>query len=76
MPNLLAEYDFTRMLQEHEQNLDGLLSKLDLDPVFAQLTRADIELELPEANQTNFRAGWIGHKPRFLEVYHIQSAGK
>ncbi len=54
------------MLEQHRQNLKRLLLKLDLDALFAQLSRAQIHLKRAEADRPT----------RWLFAVHLQDVSR
>ena len=63
----LARNHFAWIRQQHGQHLDGLIGNADLDPVAAKLSRTQIQLEHPKAEETG-RASGAHRQNSWVEV--------
>ena len=56
----LARNHLAGVLQQHRQDLDGLIGNPDLDSVAAKLSRAQIQLERAKAEEAGW--AWDAHR--------------
>ena len=45
LPDVLAQHHLARVIEQHEQDLEGLVLKANADSVFAQFGRSNVQLE-------------------------------
>jgi hypothetical protein len=71
-PQLFPRDDLTGPFEEHGENLEGLLLQANPGAAFAQFSRAQINFEKTEANETRRRVGRLRgyglHARAFREV--------
>ena len=71
---LLPRHDLTGILNQHGQDLNGLIGNSDFDSVAAQLTGAQIQLKRTKADETNRASHAHGNSWRKSLAYtHFRS---
>jgi hypothetical protein len=69
-----AANDLAGMLQQHSQDLARLVLQLDLDALFSQLGRAQVQLKNAKPNKRMRRTSFVNRHGCLVEVFEEYNA--